>query len=205
MIWSIRRLLKVDHWFLAPIIYYSTTLSTISGTDQDAGQTLTYSLVAGQGDDNKFSISGTSLKSASVLSSETYTIMIRATDNGSPQKYYDKTFYYRVGYDLSPVYRFYKFNQEVHFFTSNQSEYQSVLNNYSSIYRYEGILYYVDTINTGTQFCSPSLVPVYRFYNLRTGVHFYTANQVEKNNVQTNLSWLYRYEGIAYYSASSNN
>ena len=42
----------------------------------------------------------------------------------------------------APFYRFYKYKQGVHFYTSSYSEYQTVLNNYGYEYRYEGISYY---------------------------------------------------------------
>jgi hypothetical protein len=43
--------------------------------------------------------------------------------------------------------------------------------------------------------------PVYRFYNFRKGVHFYTASEAEKNNVVATLSSTYRLEGVAFYLA----
>ena len=42
------------------------------------------------------------------------------------------------------------------------------------------------------------LMPIHRFYNSRSGVHFYTANEGEKQAVQTQLASTYRYEGVAY-------
>jgi len=40
--------------------------------------------------------------------------------------------------------------------------------------------------------------PVYRFYNFRKGVHFYTADPSERDNVIAKLGWTYKYEGIGY-------
>jgi Carboxypeptidase regulatory-like domain/CarboxypepD_reg-like domain/Repeat of unknown function (DUF5648) len=40
-------------------------------------------------------------------------------------------------------------------------------------------------------------LPVCRFYNTRTGTHFYTADPAEKADVIAHLPW-YRYEGVAY-------
>jgi hypothetical protein len=48
------------------------------------------------------------------------------------------------------------------------------------------------------------LKPVYRFYNLRNGSHFYTASLAEKNSVQANLSGTYHYEGPAYVINTAN-
>lgn len=41
-------------------------------------------------------------------------------------------------------------------------------------------------------------VNVYRFYNMRTGTHFYTASADEKANVQQTLSSVLSFEGVAY-------
>jgi hypothetical protein len=60
-------------------------------------------------------------------------------------------------------------------------------------YRYEGIVAYVD----GSQ--QSDSYPMYRFYNYRQGVHFYTANQAEATYVNDKLYGTYRYEGVAYY------
>jgi len=40
--------------------------------------------------------------------------------------------------------------------------------------------------------------PVYRFFNSRLGVHFYTATEAERNAVQATLGYVYAYEGAAY-------
>ena len=52
--------------------------------------------------------------------------------------------------------------------------------------------YYVNTANADNN------TPLYRFYNFRKGVHFYTASEAEKNAVVTRLSTTYRLEGPAY-------
>jgi hypothetical protein len=41
-------------------------------------------------------------------------------------------------------------------------------------------------------------MPVYRFYNLKNGTHFYTASEAEKNTVIIKYPTTYRYEGISY-------
>ena len=41
---------------------------------------------------------------------------------------------------------------------------------------------------------------VYRFYNLRTGTHFYTINETEVANIRNNQSHAFRYEGPALYA-----
>ena len=64
-----------------------TTVGVLTATDQDAGQTLTFSLVSGVGDtDNaSFTIDGTALKTATALDFETkssYTVRIQVSDGG---------------------------------------------------------------------------------------------------------------------------
>jgi hypothetical protein len=71
-----------------------TTIGTLSSTDQDAGDTFTYSLVDGGSypDNGSFNISGTSLKSSSIFNYESkssYSIRVRTTDAGGLT--YDKT------------------------------------------------------------------------------------------------------------------
>jgi hypothetical protein len=76
-----------------------TTVGTLSSTDQDAGETFTYSLQStgcGGGpypDNASFAISGSTLQSAASFDFETkslYTICVRTTDSGSPPLSFDK-------------------------------------------------------------------------------------------------------------------
>ena len=53
----------------------------------------------------------------------------------------------------------------------------------------------------GTTTGGVGLQPVYRFYNGGLGVHFYTANEAEKNSVLATLAGTLKYEGVAYYVA----
>lgn len=40
--------------------------------------------------------------------------------------------------------------------------------------------------------------PVYRFFNVKTGTHFYTTSAAEKATVESKLAKTYKYEGVAY-------
>jgi Repeat of unknown function (DUF5648) len=91
-----------------------------------------------------------------------------------------------------PVYRFYNLRAGVHFYTFDESEKDSVIANLSAVYRFEGPAYTIDTTSPDN---STSL---YRFYNRRTGTHFYTASEDEKASVVARLSAVYQYEGPAY-------
>ena len=64
-----------------------TTVGTLAGTDADAGDTHTYTLVSGTGstDNASFTITGTTLNTAAVFNFEaknSYTIRVRVTDAG---------------------------------------------------------------------------------------------------------------------------
>ncbi len=78
-----------------------------------------------------------------------------------------------------PVYRFYNFRLGSHFYTASEAEKNDVLRKYSSTFSFEGIAYGLDASATAN---SDSL---YRFYNVRNGSHFYTANPAERDNVKT--------------------
>ena len=43
---------------------------------------------------------------------------------------------------------------------------------------------------------------VHRFFNTKTGVHFYTPSKSETNNIIANPDWNYNYEGVAYEALS---
>ncbi len=93
---------------------------------------------------------------------------------------------------LLSVYRFYNFKQGVHFYTASEEEKNSVIARLSSVYRLEGVGYNINVANPANSH------PLYRFYNFKQGVHFYTASEAEKANVIATLGSTYRYEGPAY-------
>lgn len=75
----------------------NATVGTLGAVDQDAGQTFTFALVSGTGstDNASFNISGTALRitgSANFETKSSYSIRLRATDNGSPVRTFDKVF-----------------------------------------------------------------------------------------------------------------
>lgn len=66
-----------------------TAVGQLTATDPDAGDTLTYALVAGQGDDDNdaFVLTGGTLETAAAFNHETqatYSIRVRVTDSGTP-------------------------------------------------------------------------------------------------------------------------
>jgi hypothetical protein len=93
------------------------------------------------------------------------------------------------------VHRFVNDNTGQHFYTIDEAEKYSVLQNYTW-FRYEGI-----------GFCAypteqPETLPVYRFFNKDVGCHFYTLDEAEKGtDLQDDTC--FRYEGIAFYVFST--
>jgi hypothetical protein len=92
-----------------------------------------------------------------------------------------------------PVYRFYNRKVGVHFYTASAAERDHVLGTLSSTYTLEGVGYALDAAAAAND------APLYRFYNLKRGVHFYTASAAERDNVIAHMRSVYRYDGVAYY------
>jgi PKD repeat protein len=49
----------------------------------------------------------------------------------------------------------------------------------------------------------PVKAPVYRFYNVKNGTHFYTASASERDHVIATWPGVYQYEGIVYYTCTT--
>ena len=109
--------------------------------------------------------------------------------------------YEGIGYSLNysspdnttPLYRFYNIRTGTHFYTASAAERDTVIKTLGSIYRLEGIAFFVSTAP------SASTTTIYRFYNVKAGTHFFTASPVERDTVIRTLGSIYRYEGPAYY------
>ena len=91
-----------------------------------------------------------------------------------------------------PVYRFLNRNTNVHFYTASEAERNNVQFNLAGTYSLEGVGYALDTSSTANN------VPLYRFYDFKRGVHFYTADENEKNVILNTLGHVYSYDGPAY-------
>jgi hypothetical protein len=98
------------------------------------------------------------------------------------------------GNNLIPVYRFYNPFSQGHFFTTSEAEKNTVLANPDWGYQEEGIGFYAygSSVNGS--------LPVYRFYNPFSQGHFFTISEAEKDNILTNPSWGYSFEGIGFYA-----
>jgi len=96
-----------------------------------------------------------------------------------------------------PLYRFYNFKKGFHFYTASDAERDNVINNLSGTYRYEGVAYNVSPDYTTVVHVESA---VWRFYNKKTGSHFYTHSQDERDNVIATLASTYAYEGVAFWT-----
>ncbi|MHB1322728.1 MAG: hypothetical protein ACYC6J_02445 [Coriobacteriia bacterium] len=92
----------------------------------------------------------------------------------------------------APVYRFYNLKNGSHFYTRSETERYVVATKWPSVYRFEGPAYSLETTHPANS------APLYRFYNKRTGSHFYTASETEKQTVISRWSASYTFEGVAY-------
>jgi hypothetical protein len=94
-------------------------------------------------------------------------------------------------YNATPVYRFYAAAQGYHFYTANIEERDYIIAN-DHRWTYEGRVFCTYTGSNGSWASS-----VYRFYRPRTGNHFYTISEAEKNAIlASDPSW--KYEIVAY-------
>lgn len=96
-----------------------------------------------------------------------------------------------------PLHRFFNLKNGTHFYTASEAEKAKVVATLSRVYRYEGVAYYVGPSPEGTS------TAVYRFYNFKRGVHFYTASAAERDRVIATLGGTYRIEGVAFYVTSA--
>jgi len=98
---------------------------------------------------------------------------------------------------VKPVYRFWSPQCQAHFWTINEAEKDTLIANYSAIWKYEGIGWYAYD-ESGHPAGSK---PVYRFWMHGLGEHFYTIDEAEKDYIINNYPESFqRYEGIGWYA-----
>ncbi|PVE21381.1 protease [Microvirga sp. KLBC 81] len=90
------------------------------------------------------------------------------------------------------VFRFYNTQTKTHFYTASAAERDYVIATYAQ-FRFEGAAYYAYANDGGGQHEA-----LYRFYNQQTKAHFYTASELERDQVIAKYSQ-YKYEGTAFY------
>jgi hypothetical protein len=94
------------------------------------------------------------------------------------------------------VYRFFNRRTGTHFYTADPVERGVLVAMLSRVYRLDGVSYTIDNSIAANN------VPLYRFYNRRTGTHLYTASEAEKNNVMATMPSTYHLDGVAYMVSS---
>ena len=93
---------------------------------------------------------------------------------------------------IMPVYRFFDTIGGGHFYTIDEAEKNTVIQNYKW-FRFEGVGFYAYPVQ------QPGTLPVYRFFDTIGGGHFYTIDEAEKNTVIQNYKW-FRFEGVGFYA-----
>ena len=97
------------------------------------------------------------------------------------------------------VYRFFEIEGQTQFYTTSETERDLVIESLPN-YEYEGELFTGAPNPEGDDITG--VVPVYRLFNVDTGVHLYTASELERDAVIENLP-NYTSEGISYYGYES--
>jgi hypothetical protein len=98
--------------------------------------------------------------------------------------------------DMVPVYRFWSDSLGSHFYTINEAERDKLINRYSDVWAYEGVVFWA--YPEGAQ--PEGAKPVYRFWSDSLGGHFYTISESEKDKLINRFSDVWTYEGIAWYA-----
>lgn len=107
--------------------------------------------------------------------------------------YEGEAYYLNPTNNTQPLTRLYNHVSSSHFYTANPGEAANALAKWPNVFTLDGLTYTVNTTAVANS------LPVYRFYNVRNGSHFYTASESEKNNVIAKWPDIYSYEGPAFW------
>lgn len=117
---------------------------------------------------------------------------VEATLSGT-YRYEGPAYYTRATQNSQELYRFFNRKNGSHFYTADPVERDAVKANLSATYSYDGPTYKVSPVP------AEGKAPVYRFYNIKSGSHFYTADESEKQRVLDTLGTLYVFEGPVFW------
>lgn len=95
--------------------------------------------------------------------------------------------------NTQPLFRFYNRLSGSHFYTASPEEAATVLARWSAVFTLDGQTYAVNPAPVADS------IPVYRFYHLNNGSHFYTASATERDLVIAKWPGVYSYEGPAFW------
>jgi len=107
--------------------------------------------------------------------------------------------YEGVGYEYdgskatAPLYRLYNKVSGSHFYTTSWAEAENAVKKWPTVFTYEGPAFNVSSAPV------PAGGTVFRFYNLKNGSHFFTADPAERDMVIAKWPNVFSYEGPAYY------
>jgi hypothetical protein len=92
------------------------------------------------------------------------------------------------------VYRFWSPVADQYFYTMDEVEKNKLIEEHSNVWTFEGPAFHAWVTK-----CFPDLAPVYRFWSERSGSHFYTVDEAERDVLLAN-SYSWTYEGVAFYA-----
>jgi len=95
---------------------------------------------------------------------------------------------------LVAVYRFWSSKTNKHFYTASETERDKLINEYATVWTYEGPAYYAYA-----QASVDGVVPVYRLRNATTGSHFWTTDESERTSLLESKTEQWVDEGIVFY------
>lgn len=96
---------------------------------------------------------------------------------------------------LVAVYRFVSPKNGKYFYTPSEAEKDLLIDQFNDVWTFEGLAYYA--------FASASdeaLRPVYRFWSPKSGSHFWTINESERDWLIDRYPDVWTYEGLAFYA-----
>lgn len=108
-------------------------------------------------------------------------------------RYEGEAYYLNPANNTTPLTRLYNRVSKSHFYTANAAEATEALTKWPTVFSLDGPTY---AVNTGPVANS---LPVYRFYNMRNGSHFFTASAAEADMVKATWPNVYRFEGPAFW------
>ena len=97
---------------------------------------------------------------------------------------------------VQPIFRFWSPVLAHHFYTTDESERDGVIENYPGTWDYEGPAYYAPV-----QTEDPNARPIYRFWSDLHSSHFYTISDTEKEHIlATYPTNVWQLEGVVFYA-----
>jgi len=91
------------------------------------------------------------------------------------------------------LWRFFNRVTGSHFYTASDAERDMVIATWPTIFTFEGEAYKVSPT------AAANTMPVYRFFNVTNGAHFYTASLAERDNVIASWPNIFAYEGVVFH------